>query len=304
MSLSISNTIPHAVPNICSITVDSLSLNNLIIWDKTQITLKDTILIYRDIANNNYQLIGRVSYDSLSMFVDDKRTLYAANGDPNVSSWRYKIAVKDSCGNESAKSPYHQSLFIQNSNGNFSWNDYKIEGEVIPIPALQNYIFERDNISNGNWQSIQTLGASSLAYTDLQYSAYQSTANWRVQTLWSIACTPTLRQSNNSPQTTIVKSKSNILNNVVAFISAQHGLDLSTSIYPNPASTIINVRIYKTFITNAMIELYDATGKLIAQQKVVNEYSSLNINALANGIYSVRVITDNEQTIKRIVKQQ
>jgi hypothetical protein len=78
----------------------------------------------------------------------------------------------------------------------------------------------------------------------------------------------------------------------------------SVSIYPNPASTSINVRINTAFIDNGMLELYDATGKLIMQQKVVNEYSSLNLNGLANGIYSVRVITDNEQTIKRIVKQQ
>jgi hypothetical protein len=78
----------------------------------------------------------------------------------------------------------------------------------------------------------------------------------------------------------------------------------TVSVYPNPASNMINVKMNTTLINNAVIELYDATGKLIAQQKVVNEYSSLNINGLSNGIYSVRVITDNEQIIKRIVKQQ
>jgi hypothetical protein len=83
-------------------------------------------------------------------------------------------------------------------------------------------------------------------------------------------------------------------------------IDLSkfVYVYPNPATFSINVRINTSFITNAIIELYDATGKLIAQQKVSNEYSSLNISEFANGIYTVRVLTDNEQTIKRIVKQQ
>ena len=78
----------------------------------------------------------------------------------------------------------------------------------------------------------------------------------------------------------------------------------TASVYPNPASTIIKVKMNTTLINNATLELYDATGKLITQQKVVNEYSSLNLNGLANGIYSVRIITDNAQTIKRIVKQQ
>jgi hypothetical protein len=83
-------------------------------------------------------------------------------------------------------------------------------------------------------------------------------------------------------------------------------IDLSqfVSIYPNPASNVINVKMSTALINNAIIELYDATGKLINQQKVTNEFTSLNINGLSNGIYSVRVITDNEQTIKRIVKQQ
>jgi hypothetical protein len=78
----------------------------------------------------------------------------------------------------------------------------------------------------------------------------------------------------------------------------------TVSVYPNPASNMINVKMNTTLINNATLELYDATGKLIAQQKVSNEYSFININYLANGIYTVRVITDNEQTIKRIVKQQ
>jgi hypothetical protein len=78
----------------------------------------------------------------------------------------------------------------------------------------------------------------------------------------------------------------------------------SISIYPNPASNMINVKMNTTLINNATLELYDATGKLIMQQKVVNEYSALNISGFANGIYTMRIITDNEQTIKRIVKQQ
>ncbi len=78
----------------------------------------------------------------------------------------------------------------------------------------------------------------------------------------------------------------------------------SISIYPNPATTVINVKMSTALINNAIIELYDATGKLINQQQVTNEFTSLNIIELSNGIYTVRIITDNEQTIKRIIKQQ
>ena len=163
---------PPIVPSICAVTVDSLSQYNIIVWDKTAFPIADTFLVYRDTANNAYGLIGKVPYISLSMFTDTARTLYAANGDPNVSSWKYKIAVKDTCGNISVKSPYHKTLFTQNNTGNFSWNNYQIEGQPLPVPALSNYLFQRDNLSNGNWATIQTLSASSLAYTDPQYLTY------------------------------------------------------------------------------------------------------------------------------------
>jgi uncharacterized repeat protein (TIGR03803 family) len=75
------------------------------------------------------------------------------------------------------------------------------------------------------------------------------------------------------------------------------------NIYPNPASNNINVQINASLINNATIELYDATGKLIVQQKVLSELTSININNLADGIYSLRAIAENKQVIKRIVKQ-
>ncbi|MFN6037662.1 MAG: PKD-like domain-containing protein, partial [Bacteroidota bacterium] len=164
-------------PEICVATVDSLSLNNIIYWDKTNYGPMDTFVVYRDISNNNFMPIGKVSYNSLSEFVDTVRTLYSANGDPNVSSWRYKLSVIDSCGNESPMSPYHQTMFMQSTLGNFSWNHYQVEGQPAPVPALQNYFFNRDNLSNGNWNLIQTLSASSTAFTDPSYNTYQSTGS-------------------------------------------------------------------------------------------------------------------------------
>ena len=66
-----------------------------------------------------------------------------------------------------------QSLFIQNSSGNFIWNHYAIEGQAQPVPALSNYLFKRDDNATGAWNTIQNLSASSLAYTDVQYATYQ-----------------------------------------------------------------------------------------------------------------------------------
>ena len=74
------------------------------------------------------------------------------------------------------------------------------------------------------------------------------------------------------------------------------------SIYPNPANDVIHVNIANITSENSVIELYDGVGKLIMSKKVTDSLSSLSIAHLANGIYSVRILVDSHQVIKRIVK--
>src|ERR1051326_278287 len=118
-------------PFICMVTVDSLSQYNVIMWDKTSYNYTDTFIVCREITTNNYLRIGTVPYDSLSEFIDTVRTKYFPNtGDPNAGTYRYKIKVNDSCGTDSTGStfsPYHNTIFMTNNNGNFSWQFYTIE---------------------------------------------------------------------------------------------------------------------------------------------------------------------------------
>ena len=63
-------------PNICLISVDSVSLYNQIIWEKPAGNDKiESYYIYRDTANNAYGLIGIVPADSLSFVEDTARHL-------------------------------------------------------------------------------------------------------------------------------------------------------------------------------------------------------------------------------------
>jgi hypothetical protein len=290
-------------PYICMVSVDTLSNYNEIYWNKTGFASSDTFLIYRDTANYNYALIGKVPYDSLSMFNDTLRSLYAANGNPNVSSWRYKIAVEDSCGNISAMSPYHQTMFIQDNFGNFSWNHYQIEGETTPVPVLNSYEISRDDFASGAVNVIQTLSASSTAYTDVDYLTYQATADWRVFTNWTISCEPTLRLSNNNHgvQTTIVRSKSNIKNNrTVGVISA--GLKNSfTKIYPNPASTMLIVELQALNGEQAQIAIKNMLGQSVYLAKTNQAKNDIKVDELNAGIYFVEVTINKQVEIIKLV---
>ncbi len=274
---------------ICLVTVDTTSLYNQVIWDKPVTAAIDSFRIYRETMTNVFSYLNSVAFTSLSIYND-----YAAN--PNVTSYKYKISAVDTCGNETLLSNYHNTIHLQFlGSGNLQWTVYTIENELNPVSY---YKVLRDDNSTGNFLPISsTIPGGNSTYTDINWASYPNAA-YRVDVVWNRTCVPAKLTSTSKSI-----SRSNVKHVQANSIS---NLDLSklVSIYPNPASNIINVNMNTTLINNAIIELYDATGKLLTQQKVTNEFTSLNINGLSNGIYTVRIITDNEQTIKRIVKQQ
>ena len=289
-----------STPEICMVAVDSLSLNNVIYWDKS-LYAADTFYIYRDTANYNYALIGKVPYDSLGQFVDTARTLYAANGDPNASSWRYKISYGFPCPSGrsiSQMSPWHQTLFMINSGGSFMWTMYQIEGQSLPVSGLVNYLFKRDNLSNGNWATIQALSASSAAYIDQAYTLFQATASWRVETSWGISCDPT--------RSIINTTRSNV-RGIVAPPTAVGINERTTadalSVFPIPASPENELFIMNHSDPIESIDILDPSGRIVFRKTGINSFElSIRLNSLSAGCYFLRVeSTTGEISGKRIL---
>jgi PKD repeat protein len=75
------------------------------------------------------------------------------------------------------------------------------------------------------------------------------------------------------------------------------------SIYPNPAKDVVYVNLNTLSLDNTTIELYDAIGKLVVSQKVVDIISIIPLTDLAKGMYSIRIIADSHQVVKRIIKE-
>jgi len=55
-------------------------------------------------------------------------------------------------------------------------------------------------------------------------------------------------------------------------------------------------------MNNTIIEIYNSIGKLILTEKVLSEETTIKINLLANGIYTVKVISGTKQTVRHIIK--
>jgi hypothetical protein len=279
---------------ICMVTVDDSSKHNLIIWDKTAAT-PDVIgfNIYREDLTNIYHQIGSVPYSSLSEFVDLDPT-----ANPNANTKRYKITTVDSCGNESAKSNYHNTIYIvSNGSGQFSWNQlYTIENS--PNPVVQ-YILLRDDYSLNNWHAIDSTAGTQFNINDVSFGTFQPTASWRVVTQWNISCTPTSRLGGNSIMSTIVRSKSNITNNRVTGIGSLNSN--SVSVYPNPASNMLHVSVPAS--RNTTIKLLSLVGEELVAQETSDTSVQFDISKFAAGVYLLEVSNESGKFIQRIVKE-
>jgi len=293
-SISILTPTFSSVP-ICFVSVDSLSQYNVITWEKTLFPMADSFFVYREIGTNLYKKVASLQYGAYSQFTDTVRTLYFPNtGDPNVGTYRYKLMTRDSCGNYSAFSPYHNTLFTVNSNGTFSWTQlYTIEGD--PNPVLS-YVLERDNLSSGNWAAIGSVSGTQSFIIDPNYSTYQATGSWRVRTQWSLNCAPSQKsQAINS------KSYSNrIKNNAIGI--KENKIEGVVLIYPNPGNGIFTAKFTESKEVNLVI--YNIAGEKVYsyEGRYLNPIS-IDLSNKASGMYFVSVKSDNKTYTSKLIIQ-
>lgn len=293
--LSITITEPPAdSARICMVTVDSTSMYNIVFWDKTNFTTVDSFVVYREIFTNNFQPIGSVPFSAPGYFIDTVRTLYFPNtGDPNSGTFRYKIMVHDTCGGYSVFSPYHNTIYLLNSAGNFYWTQpYSIENGPNPVAS---YVLMRDDNSDGNWHAVTSVAGTQQVISDPLYLIYKNTASWRVKTQWSINCAPTLKDIS-----TYNYSLSNIYTEATVNINEGY-LSRFVHIYPVPAEDFIEV-----YYQNLEIKSIQITGLIGNPVKnpvnISDEKIRINITDFHPGIYLVNVLTNRGNLVKKIIK--
>lgn len=89
-------------------------------------------------------------------------------------------------------------------------------------------------------------------------------------------------------------------NNTAVGIEARE--TISFNFYPNPTLDVVNYTL--TGNSGAtLIQLFDATGKLIMARSEAGNRGTLDLQALPIGIYTVRIIDNDDIRVERIVRQ-
>lgn len=294
-------------PDICMVTTDSIGKNNEIYWDKAMYPKLDSMIILRETSTNIYKRIGVVPKTALSMFVDTLRSIGPANGDPQISTYRYRLQMRDSCGNYSQQSLWHNTVYFTNSNGTFFWtNNYQIEGSPVPTNPVLNYslvVFPNPTLTPTSYSVVGVTAGNQNSLADPNYSVYVSTADWRVEANLGYQCQPTNKPTPGSNEVMVkaTKSRSNIQNNKTSGIK-KNALEHSVRVYPNPAKEILFVTLDTYGVENYTAEIQNVIGQVISDTKLNGKTTVVNVAGIKPGVYLLN-IKENAKTVtvKKIV---
>lgn len=75
----------------------------------------------------------------------------------------------------------------------------------------------------------------------------------------------------------------------------------SSVIYPNPATTVINLNSDLGVFNN--YNIVDTMGKSILKGSITDVQTTISIESLANGIYVLELVGENQKTTHKLVKQ-
>lgn len=283
---------------ICMVTVDTLTGTNQVIWEKDMnATDIAGYNIYKESSQSGlYYLVGYVDYDSLSLWVDP-----ISNSD--VRSWRYKIAVLDDCGNESAWSGEHKTIHLNVNQGignvyNLIWDHY--EGR-----SYSSYDIHRYDSITQQWSYLTTVPSNLNSYSDINPPA--STWAYRTDAVIN-ACNPQVRVDHNSQiMAAINNTKSNIKNitNQPPFTVSDIDPLSSLVLYPNPANGTFT--LHAGHIKNEIrVRIVSTQGSLLREFLWNTSLSStrqFDLEGIVAGIYFVEVRMDGFYEVRKLVIQ-
>ena len=101
----------------------------------------------------------------------------------------------------------------------------------------------------------------------------------------------------------IVSDWSNILVAVAQGAGIEDYLAKSVKLYPNPATSTLNVVVSDAGIHIAGVEIYNVYGQMVNVETQCITSLHIDISGLARGVYYVRIVTDGGLVTKPFVKK-
>ncbi len=82
---------------------------------------------------------------------------------------------------------------------------------------------------------------------------------------------------------------------VVTGIEEAKDINLSVSMYPNPTTDFLQLKVESEKLKDLSYQLYDITGKLLQSEKITGSQTSIVMSNLLPATYFVKVIQGNKE---------
>lgn len=89
------------------------------------------------------------------------------------------------------------------------------------------------------------------------------------------------------------------VNQTITGIQVQHQREAAVQVYPNPASDKVTIDANGKILEE--IQLFYADGRLVELVKPLRSTHTFHLGELHNGVYFMRIISENENTVTRLI---
>jgi hypothetical protein len=258
---------PFQDATICAVTYNAATEKNILLWHKTEGVRIVQYNLYREGASSGvYELIGSRPFDEAPSFEDP-------DANPAQQSYRYKLAVVDSCQEESGLSAFHKTIHLSanagiNNEVNLIWTPY--EGFSYPTH------FVMRSLNNGPFLQIGQVPSTNLSFTDI--SVPSGSKKYMIEIVAPENCDP-------AKENTRVKSNTVLLLPTgIASSENQHLI----SIYPNPVGDKFTLEVSLKSAT-ALMQLSNPEGVVLMQQTLLTDKTEINLSTLSKGMYLIHI---------------
>jgi hypothetical protein len=256
----------------------------------------DSFVVYKESTIAGvFNEIGRVDYQDNSEFIDTASL-------PSVNNNRYRLAIKDSCGNMTTQGDLHGTIktwitplgsgdslevFFTKYIGidSLTYTLYRGSSAATLSPVGSSYIF---NNNNANFYSIKDL--SPPAYSS-GYVYYQIRAN--------------LLYLCNSDSNMYQQSISNTVSYGNA-LGIEEGSQLfEVNAFPNPNNGTFNISITTGLVEDINLAIYNQIGELVWFKKLEKTHGKNNLfvplEHAAQGVYLLKVTSSKKVINNRLI---
>jgi hypothetical protein len=287
--IAVNNSFVEA-PAICMVTVDSVTGENLLVWEKPITNLIDSFIIYKEVSPFVYKRIISQPYSALSEVIDT-----ASN--PSMHDDVYKLVAVDTCGNFTLPSVFHRTIHLQINPGIgtsrvLSWNNeagFVAPGYIV-MRGKPGQMVQIDTISSTQNSYIDNPDATTLANNDTCY---------RIDVLL-----PSGGCNSTKSMTVRVRSTSNNSSNRNLAISGvginDAAINESIEFYPNPVESSLLVKNYNNQLISD-IYVFSLIGAAVDLPIVKTTASSAQIDcsSLTQGIYVLQIGNTYRKFVKK-----